>query len=177
LNIHRREIAVTDPETIFKECENRVRVIGKIHEELYGSENFSDGDSSAYLCSLAEALLSAHVQTPENVKLDIHVDPLYLNREKAVPAGMILNELITNSCKHAFNDGESGEIRINIKQADSKLSLTYADSGKGFQQILDERQSPPIGMRLLNLLVKQLNGTLHYESTSSGTVFKIEFPN
>jgi two-component sensor histidine kinase/integral membrane sensor domain MASE1 len=177
LNIHRRELAVADPETIFNECENRVRVIGKIHEELYDSGTLSDGDSSSYICSLAEALLSAHVQTPQNVKLDIQVDPLYLNREKAVPAGMILNELITNSCKHAFSDHDPGQIRINIKQADSKLSLTYADSGKGFQEILDDRQSAPIGMRLLNLLVKQLNGTLNYESTSNGTVFKIEFPN
>jgi two-component sensor histidine kinase len=137
----------------------------------------SDGDSSAYICSLAEALLSAHVQTAQNVKLEIHVDPLYLNREKAVPAGMILNELITNSCKHAFGYNEPGQIRINITQVDSKLSLTYADSGKGFQQILDDRQSGPIGMRLLNLLIKQLNGTLKHESTPSGTVFKIEFPN
>ncbi|HSE39405.1 MAG TPA: ATP-binding protein, partial [Acidobacteriota bacterium] len=78
---------------------------------------------------------------------------------------------------HAFGYNEPGQIRINITQVDSKLSLTYADSGKGFPQILDDRQSGPIGMRLLNLLVKQLNGSLNYESTSSGTLFKIEFPN
>ena len=107
----------------------------------------------------------------------MNVDPILLNREKAIPAGMILNELITNSCKHAFNDGEAGQITINLKQIDSKLLLTYADSGKGFHGILDNGQREPIGMRLLNLLVKQLNGTLNFESTSSGTIFKIEFPN
>jgi two-component sensor histidine kinase/integral membrane sensor domain MASE1 len=176
LNIHGRELEVSDAQTIFKECVNRVKVIGNIHEELYSSTSLTDSDSSAYIRSLAETLLSAHTKNNQNVRLKINVEPLFLNREKAVPAGMILNELITNSCKHAFADGEPGEITINLKQIDSKFSLTYTDSGKGFQQILDKRQASPIGMMLLNLLVKQLNGTLDYESTNYGTTFKIEFP-
>jgi two-component sensor histidine kinase/integral membrane sensor domain MASE1 len=176
LNIHGRELAVSDAETIFKECVHRVKVIGNIHEELYGSASLMDGDSSAYFRSLAETLLSAHAKNTQNVKLEMNVEPLFLNREKAIPAGMILNELITNSCKHAFNDGEPGQIRINLRQIDSILFLTYVDSGKGFQQILN-REKPSIGMHLLNLLVKQLNGTLNFESTASGTIFKIEFPN
>jgi two-component sensor histidine kinase/integral membrane sensor domain MASE1 len=176
LNIHGRELAVSDAETIFKECVHRVKVIGNIHEELYGSASLMDGDSSAYFRSLAETLLSAHTKNTQNVKLEMNVEPLFLNREKAIPAGMILNELITNSCKHAFNDGEPGQIRINLRQIDSILFLTYVDSGKGFQQILN-REKPSIGMHLLNLLVKQLNGTLNFESTASGTIFKIEFPN
>lgn len=175
LNIHGRELAVSDAHTIFKECVNRVRVIGSIHEQLYASTGSMDGDSSAYIRSLAESLLSAHAT--KDVHLEINVEPLFLNREKAIPTGMILNELITNSCKHAFSDDQPGRIRIHFKQMDSKLFLTYADSGKGFQQILDNTQSPSIGMRLLNLLVKQLNGTLNYDSTPSGITFKIEFPN
>ncbi len=177
LNIHGRELAVSDAESIFKECVNRVKVIGNIHEELYGSASLTDSDSSTYIRSLAETLLIAHAKTPQNIRLEMNVEPLFLNREKAIPAGMILNELITNSCKHAFNDGEAGQIKINLKQIDSKLFLTYADSGKGFHGILDSGEREPIGMRLLNLLVKQLNGILNFESTSSGTIFKIEFPN
>ena len=176
LNIHSRELAVSDAETIFKDCTNRVKVIGNIHEELYGSASLNDSDSSTYIRSLAETLISAHTKNSQNIRLEMNVEPLFLNREKAIPAGMILNELITNSCKHAFNDGEPGQIKINVKQIDSILFLTYADSGKGFQQFLN-RETPSIGMRLLNLLVKQLNGTLNFESTASGTIFKIEFPN
>lgn len=177
LNIHSRELGVGDAESIFRECVNRVKVIGNIHEELYGSLSLTDGDSSSYIRSLAETLVSAHAKNPQNVTLVMNVEPLFLNREKAIPAGMILNELITNSCKHAFDHNEQGQIRINLKQIGSKLFFTYADSGKGFQHILDDRRSTPLGMRLLNLLVKQLNGTLNYESTSAGTIFKIEFPN
>lgn len=147
----------------------------KIHEALYGTTSITRADFSDYIRSLAEALLSAYARNLQRVHLEISVEPLLLNPDKAITLAMVLNELINNSCKHAFTDGTDGEIRIDLKKSESKMMLSYTDNGKGIPSLSEDRENPPIGMRLLSLLVKQLNGTMRYKSSHLGTVFQIEF--
>ncbi len=175
LNIQSSYIQDSDTRELFDESQDRVRTMALIHENLYKSKDLTRIDFSEYIRNLSAQLFRSHSISSGNVKLDFGLCPVVLDIETALPCGLILNELITNSLKYAFPDGADGKIEIKFqKAADNGYALVVGDNGRGFPEGVDFMKSPSLGLKLVNTLVKQLKGTIVMNATA-GTEFKIEF--
>jgi two-component sensor histidine kinase len=119
-------------------------------------------------------LLYTYASEPNLIKLKIDVEDVLLSIDRAIPCGLLINELVTNSLKHAFPDKRKGELCIALRPDDDKLILSMGDNGVGLPEGLDFKNTETLGLQLVNALVKQLNGTIELDRTR-GTKFKITF--
>jgi two-component sensor histidine kinase len=110
------------------------------------------------------------------VELKTDVKDMFLDVQVGVPCGLIVNELVSNTLKHAFPEGRSGEVRVSLSPGDDDLyTLIVKDNGKGFPKNLDFRKTKSLGMQLVTMLVDQLEGTIELKR-DEGTEFIISFP-
>lgn len=162
----------TTDETVlemFRECRNRVRSMAMIHERLYSAEDLARIDAAQYLSTLTNDLAHSYGLTSRHVKLRLDVD-------KAIPCGLIVNELVSNALKYAFQSEDDGEIVVQLEPVeDSGLELKVRDNGVGFPSDINFRNTSSLGLRLVNSLVDQLDGEIEM-STAGGTCFAIVFP-
>ena len=159
----------------FKDMQDRIRAMSLVHEGLYESSDLSNLDMQKYLEDVALAMRESH---PESARVSIKtdVDRIPLSIELAIPCGLIINEFLSNSLKHAFPGQTPGEIRIALHKAnEDEIALIYADNGIGLPENFDIRKAKTLGLRLINNLVKgQLGGKLEI-LRNQGTEFKINF--
>ncbi len=160
---------------MFEEARNRVHAIGGIHELLYRSPDLARVDFAAYLNRLARDLFAFYGITENGVHLEIDVNHANLEIGQAIPCGLLVNELITNSLKHAFPDGRQGTIGVSLKCASGNCKLVVEDNGVGLPKDLDWEQAESLGMQLVQVLTKQLDGVVRL-GRGSGTRFEISFP-
>jgi two-component sensor histidine kinase len=161
---------------MFQESQHRIRSMALVHERLYQAEDLARVNFSEYVRSLARFLLRAYGVTPDLVKLDIHMGDLSLGIDAAIPCGLIINELVSNSLKHAFPPGQAGQIRIELDvDPAGDCLLVVGDDGIGLPAGLDVRNGSSLGLRLVNTLVRQLQGTLQLDRRG-GTTFRLRFP-
>ncbi|AKB31886.1 Sensory transduction histidine kinase [Methanosarcina siciliae HI350] len=166
----------------FREGQNRVISMSLIHEELYKGEGTDTLDFSAYLKKLAENLFQTYNLSSKNINLSMDLEKdTFLDMDTAVPLGIIVNELVSNSLKHAFTEIQDGEIRIqlfrereNREMHMSLFSLIIYDNGKGLPEDLDLESAGSLGLQLVGILVDQLDGELELKRTQ-GTEFTIKF--
>jgi len=162
-----------DNSSAFKESQSRIKSMALIHEKLYQSESLSHIDFSGYVASLTNYLSRSYILS-QNVTIEMDIQGISLDVDRAIPCGLIINELVTNSLKYAFKDGKAGEIQINMVMDGGKYVLIVSDDGVGLPQGLDFRNSPSLGLQLVNTLVEQLEGTIELEK-AAGTTFTIKF--
>jgi two-component sensor histidine kinase len=148
-----------------------------IHEHLYGNERLDRIDFAEYASQLVQRLHAAVAAEPERIDIDLHLAPIEVGIEQAVPCGLILNELLTNAFKYAFAGQEHGRISVSFRDTEcGMLELTVEDNGVGIPQ---DRQSDgggnSLGLRIVQVLADQLEGTLEYEACS-GTRAVLRFP-
>jgi two-component sensor histidine kinase len=157
------------------EGQSRISSMSLIHQKLYQTEYLEDLDFQEYTEQLVELILKS-ANKLKNTKLNISTNGLKLDIDTAIPLGLILNELCTNSCKYAFSDSNQNTLDITIvKQDESFYKLTYSDSGTN--EIIDSTSKPKgIGMLLIKSLTKQLQGKSSY-TFNSGAHFEILFKN
>lgn len=176
LNLQLRSIS--DPVAIsaVKQGQNRVRSISIIHQNLYQTEEFSAIVFADYFDQLSGSLL--HMFGNGKVKVNTKLSPedLSLDIDSAVPLGLILNELLTNTLKYAYDADESGTIRIELEELSSKqqLRLLYTDGGKGIPEDYDPAKSKSLGLLLIRELSRQLNGKITWSKTN-GMTFEMLF--
>ncbi|WP_406670635.1 histidine kinase dimerization/phosphoacceptor domain -containing protein [Methanolobus sp. ZRKC4] len=156
----------------FKESQNRVISMALVHEELYRSQDMESIDFSDYLVKLVNELLYSYAINKECIKVKMNVDPTFLDMDTAIPLGMIVNELVSNSFKHAFKPGEKGEIYVYLNLENRKLTLTVGDNGVGFPDDIDFKETESLGLQLVTTLTSQIDGTIELDR-SKGTKFKI----
>ncbi|MCX6567104.1 MAG: ATP-binding protein, partial [Candidatus Aminicenantes bacterium] len=169
-NTHNRECR-----KILKEAQTRIRAMSLAHEKLYHSRDLSKIDLASYIQSLAIHLFNVYVIDPDRIRLETDFGEVSLDINSAVPCGLILNELISNSLKHAFPEGRKGLIRIGMKRGpDSMIVLRVADDGIGFPKNLDFHQAESFGLQIVTLLVGQLDGTIELDR-KKGAAFTIVF--
>ncbi len=161
--------------TKFKESHSQIRSIALVHEKLYQSTDLSRIDFAEYIQSLSSYLFYTYNANNRLVKLRIQADNVYLPVDKAIPCALIINELITNSLKHAFLKENKGIISIKLYEKDSKYILQFSDNGTGLPEELDIHNVNTIGLDLIINLVEQIDGILELD-TNKGTSFKITFP-
>ena len=156
---------------MFKECQNRIRSMALIHEKLYKSENLADINFNEYITDLVNGLHKSYGINTITVTVEGNA---FLGIDSAIPCGLIINELVSNSFKHAFTDGK-GEIKIDIHSYTDTVELVVSDNGVGIPDDINFRESKSLGLRLVTILAEdQLNGTISLDR-SGGTAFHITF--
>jgi two-component sensor histidine kinase len=161
---------------LFIDTRNRVQSMAVIHDRLYKSENFSRVDFAEYLQSLADHLFNSYGTDPKTIKLQVKIKDVFLDINTAIPCGLILNEIISNSLKHAFPDGRKGKIKIVMKSLKkNEIELTVSDNGIGIPDDVDFRETESLGLHLVSILAEdQLRGKIKLDKTK-GTCFEIKF--
>jgi len=173
LNLQASQTQDPAARAMLEESRQRVRSIALIHEKLYRTASLADVDFGAYLKTVADELLRTFGRPEITCVLDL--EPIRLEIGKAIPAGLIVNELLTNTLRHAFPPGTKGTARVRLHAAgDGTVELTVHDDGVGFPRGKDIASATTIGLAIVRTLVEQLQGTLTMEG-DRGTTVTIRF--
>ncbi len=160
---------------MFNESSNRIKSMSLIHQKLYQSQSASTIDFNEYIQDLTDALFNSYGVRRDIVRLNLHIEGTILNVDTAIPCGLIINELVSNSLKYAFPNGKQGQIYVSVRrESDNKFSIIIGDTGIGLPKDLDFRDSPSLGLKLVNILVEQLGGSIELDR-EGGTEFRIGF--
>lgn len=158
---------------VLGDSRSRIQSMSLIHESLYKYDNVSQIEFGRYIRNLSEEIRQAYVSEALDVTMVYHLDKVYLDVTKAIPCGLLLNEVLTNAFKHAFKGRAKGEIVISFEQSENICILEIRDNGRGFDDSMP-KSSQSIGMTLISAFVKQLKG--QYELTGdNGTKMKLTF--
>ncbi len=178
LNFQSRSIKEPEIRMKVDEIQQRIRAMALIHEKLYQTGNLTSIDFKQYAGIIVTELNYAYSrEKDEDLKsMEVNIEDITLNIEKAIPCGLIINELVSNSLKHAFPDDTIEEPRITISMEESKnrVHLRVGDNGVGLPDDIDPENTQSMGMSLVPLLINQLNGTMEVD-TSEGTTYNITF--
>jgi len=167
-----------DPEVIrvFRESQNRIDSISLIHKNLYTAPNIGQLDVVDYIQSLATSILISYQLGPERIGLETNIEPVRLNVDQAIACGLIINELLSNSLKHAFPNEQNGTINISLQSIDEHIKMSIQDNGIGIPNDLDWKNTNSLGLSLVyDLVTEQLEGSITLERLH-GTAFTILFP-
>jgi len=160
---------------MFLESQNRIHSMALLHECLYQSENLSRIDFPDYIRQLASHLFHSYGVPAERIHLRTELDQLSLSMDAAVPCGLIINELVSNSLKYAFPDGREGEVRIELREYQPGFAkLVVADNGIGLSGDIDWVTARSLGLRLVRSLAEQLGAKLEV-SSKEGTEVQLTF--
>jgi len=175
LSLQSQHITDKDSRAMFQESQSRVRAIALIHEKLYQSEDIAHIDIASYIQDLTALLFSTY--TVRNaIKVDITITDIFLTITTAIPCGLIINELVSNALKHAFPKERDGTITVSMTPStNDSLILTVSDTGIGFPEEIDFRNTTTLGMQLVITLVEQLEGTITLDRSEGRTTFTITF--
>ncbi len=167
--------SLTDPEgkKALDDTANRVLAMMALYEELFISGNYSGVSTKNYLPLLVEKIISIF-SNRSIVKLNITIDECNIDPKKLSSLGLILNELLTNIMKYAFTGRNSGIINVVLENNSNKILLTIQDNGNGLPKETDFKNSTGFGLTLVEMLTKQLDGTISFDG-SNGTKIVLEF--
>ncbi|MGB3478681.1 MAG: sensor histidine kinase, partial [bacterium] len=165
----------------FKETQNRINSMALMHENLYQSKDLANVYLNDYVNDLLKHLFHFHGIIPGNIALNTSVENISIDIDTAVPFGLIINELVSNSLKHAFpanienpRAGRKDEIKIDLQSVEDQIILTVSDNGVGFPENLDFRNTESLGLQLVYILTEQLGGTITLDRRG-GITFTIRF--
>jgi two-component sensor histidine kinase len=176
INMQARDVKDGPIRSALRECQARIQTIALIHETLYQSKDYARVPFSEYVETLATNIFQVGGVSPSTITLSLAIEPLSLAVDKAIPCGLLLNELITNALKHAFPDARRGTVRVGLRKAgEREVILAVGDDGIGLSGDFDQAQSNSLGAHLVMTLVEQLDGRLEI-TRSGGTTFSVTFP-
>ena len=161
---------------MLKESQNRIKSMSLIHEKFYQSKDFADIDFGEYVKSLVNVLIASHGVDTNKIRFNVDVKDVVFDLENAIPCGLIVHELVSNSLKHAFPDDREGEVKITLYPAnEEELELTFSDDGIGIPEDLDFDNMETLGLDLTKDIVEhQLDGKIELDRTK-GTTFHVLF--
>ncbi|SHI76138.1 Two-component sensor histidine kinase, contains HisKA and HATPase domains [Arenibacter nanhaiticus] len=159
-----------------EEGKTRVKAMALIHQKLYQNDDLSVIEMQEYIESLINSVQSVYKKGGHNINIFIDAEGVELDIDRAIPFGLILNELVSNSFKYAFPDNdENGKIHIHLSKNGEKGYFEYTDNGIGLPEDSSERANSSMGIRLMNRLVNQLQSTLNIDKTKEGVRFWFNF--
>jgi len=155
---------------------NRIRTIANVHEQLYQSQDFNEIPLGKSIEKIASDLIQA-MPLESEITLDIEYDDIYLSNQKSMTCSLLVNEIITNALKHAFDGEESGELSIRLQEDDDEyIHLSITDNGVGLPDDFQQNEDSSLGMDLIETLCQQLEASKTLESSEEGTQFSMRFP-
>lgn len=162
-----------------RETRNRIEFMAQIHEQLYHAGDLGVVDLARQAALIAGRLLQTYGLDDSRIRLRMEMEPLALAVDQAIPAGLILNELVSNALKHAFADGRAGTVAIRGARREGYVTLDVRDDGMGLREPVDPLQPKSLGLRIVGILTRQLKGSFESarETESKETVFRITFPS
>ena len=177
LKLQADRIADEQFRVMFLESQSRIYAMAAVHETLHQSDNLARIDLAAYLSKLGKTVLQTYNTNSGEINLILEVEPIELKLELSYPIGLVFNELMSNTLKHAFTRGGVREIRIyGGITADNKVNLVISDDGVGLPADFDWRAADSLGLQIVRALVEdQLEGSINLDSTK-GTKWGIVFP-
>lgn len=159
----------------FHESQLRIQSMAMIHEKLYQARNFANLKLENYISELAEIIYDTFIKGEKDIEIDIRdCDNVELNINQAIPCALILNELITNAFKYAFETKDSGKLSIHLQSDGDTIALIVKDNGRGLPEDINEQASGSLGLTLVRQLTKQLEGELKVQN-ENGAYFEIQF--
>jgi PAS domain S-box-containing protein len=174
LRLQTKNIADAKTIEVFREAQNRVNSMSLVHDKLYKADDFSRIDLVEYVNDLVASIKKSYFVNNNEISIRCNVDNFTLNIDSSIPLGLMINELLTNCLKYAF-PSKKGEIVITIKKTNTnKILLSVKDNGVGIKENVDFENASSLGLRLVNMLVTQLNGDLRVTS-DNGTEFIVIF--
>jgi PAS domain S-box-containing protein len=175
LNLQSSSIENPEIKDIFNQSQNRVKSMSMIHEQLYQADDLAKIDFNNYVSGLIKRLFQIYSTNQKQIEWDINVQDINLNIETAIPCGLIINELVSNSLKHAFKDRSYGKIDFKMERDNDLINFTVSDNGMGISDNFQIENSSTLGLNLVNTLVNQLEGELtirNDEGISFDVIFK-----
>lgn len=159
-----------------EEGKSRVKAMALIHQKLYQNDDLSVIEMQGYIESLINSVQSVYKKGGHNIHIAVDAEGVELDIDRAIPFGLILNELVSNSFKYAFpNDDSHGKIYIHLRKTGEGGYFEYVDNGIGLPDDMEERANSSMGIRLMNRLVNQLQSTLNIDKTEEGVRFWFNF--
>jgi PAS domain S-box-containing protein len=181
LKLQSRFVGDEEARELFDLSISRIRSIAMVHEMLYKSRDIARVDFGDYIHELVHSIIFSHSNTSEHIKLDLAIEPVHLDIDTSILAGLIINELVINSLKYAFpeerlaRNGGKNEITIEFKSENSDFILVVSDNGKGLPPDFTIEKSESLGMKIVLTLAKQLKGRIEFVPCS-GSKILIRFP-
>ncbi len=158
---------------IFKDFQSRIKVMALIHQTLYNSENLNKIHLSNYIKNLVNNLFKAYSANSKQIKLELNIEDIDFSLDNANACGLIINELVSNSLKHAFSNNNDGKIIVTLKKTiNNRILLDVYDNGIGFPKDVDYKNSDSLGLKLISTITKQMDGKISIER-NNGTHVKI----
>ncbi len=173
---------IRDPKTraLFQECRDRIYSISMIHERLYQSDELAELDFKGYLKGITEQLLRSYDLTQDHINLVVETDVSHLDVDQAIPCGLIVTELVSNALRHAFVNGETGNLSVIFTREDSHYLMNVEDDGCGLPPGFEPGVGNSLGLSLVVALVDRLGG--EFQATDlcidgkKGSLFQVTFP-
>ncbi|HYX06626.1 MAG TPA: sensor histidine kinase, partial [Bacteroidales bacterium] len=159
-----------NPEQALKESRDRIHSMAMIHEILYQSHNFSEIRLDYYINELSEYVCDTYAQSGQNIGLSANLEPVVLNINQAVPAGLILNELMANAIEHGFKEQSEGEIAIHLEESEGTVRLLLRNNGQALPEEFNLETTTSTGFAIVKALVSQLNGQLRIKNTEAPAI-------
>ncbi len=175
LSLQARSVKGEQNRTLFRDSQDRVKSMALVHEQLYQSKDLAKIDFADYIEHLTTYLFRSYGVNSEVITLQINVKDISLHVDTAIPAGLIVTELVSNALKYAFPAGQKGHIRIACRAAtDGQVALMVSDNGVGLSKEMDFRKTDSLGLQLVCTLTDQLKGTIELDR-NGGTAFTLTF--
>jgi two-component sensor histidine kinase len=168
---------VEDPQVraLFEDSQQRIQAVALVHESLSQARNVARIPAGEYINRLSTQVFQAYAPPGDRITLSIQADPIWIAVRNAVPCGLLVNELLSNSLKYAFPSDQGGEITIALRATpEGQMVLVVADTGVGFPVNMDYRHTDSLGLQLVCLLTEQLGGTIELDR-ASGTQWTLRF--
>jgi PAS domain S-box-containing protein len=175
LNLQSSTIEDRQTLDLLRNSQDRIRSMSLIHELLYRTKDFSTIDFSEYIRSIATNLFQSYTEN-KKIELILELEDVFLDLDAAIPCGLIINELITNSLKYGFEADKGGTIKIMLQTLDKQISLKIEDNGIGFPDHIDFRDTESLGMQLVVSLIEQIDAEITLENRG-GAKYEIQFVN
>ncbi|MBC7851410.1 MAG: ATP-binding protein, partial [Chitinophagaceae bacterium] len=158
-----QSLNLTDKQAVeaIKEGRNRVQSMAILHQHLYHEENIRGIIMPNYIANLAENLFASYNINPDKISLKTDIEKLNLDVDTVIPLGLVINELVSNSLKYAFKNGQHGSVYISLKEKDNGLELVVKDSGQGYPVGMDSQQDKTFGLQLIQSFARKLKATLN----------------
>ncbi len=160
--------------SVLRESQGRIKSMSIVHEKLYRSDSFTKINFKEYLTSLISDIFYSYGVNKGLIKWNLDIEDLHMGFDTAIPLGLIINKLVTNSVKYAFPEGRKGKIEIILKLKDENYFLTVMDDGVGIPDNIKPKETETLGLQLINSLINQLDGNIELDR-SHGTKYKITF--
>lgn len=171
LNLQSRHVSDQTTLKVLQDCKNRVNSMAMVHQRLYQEENLKGVYMPFFVTNLLESLHHSYRKDKTRIEAEINIEPIHLDVDTAIPIGLILNELITNVFKYAFEGDSTGNITIGLESRADHLRLQVKDDGKGFPKNFELKNVKSFGLQLVESFAEKLGTKLNIESSVGANIF------